>query len=112
MTRSITRRLVSTVMAGALAASAVAAGQVLWGAGSASAATVSQTVTTDNIIATKTVSPAVAHPGETVTSTITFKTSSGLLSVDRYLENLTDFPPAGYVFQGVSGNVWRGPGRT
>ncbi|NKT45291.1 Ig-like domain repeat protein [Rhodococcus hoagii] len=110
MTRSFTRRLVSTVVAGALAASAVAAGQVLWGAGSASAATVSQTVTTDNIIATKTVSPAVAHPGETVTSTITFKTSSGLLSVDRYLENLTDFPPAGYVFQGVSGNVWRGAG--
>ncbi len=65
------------------------------GSRSASAATVSQTVTTDNIIATKTVSPAVAHPGETVTSTITFKTSSGLLSVDRYLENLTDFrPPA------------------
>ncbi|MCA1008900.1 Ig-like domain-containing protein [Rhodococcus hoagii] len=107
MTRSITRRLVSTVVAGAMAASVVAAGQILWGVGSATAAPVSQTITTSNIVATKTVSPAVAHPGETVTSTITFKTNGG---VDRYLNNLTDHPPAGYQLQSVAGNVWRGAG--
>lgn len=110
MNRSIIRRLASTVIAGAMAVGTVAVGQALWGSGAAAAAPISQTVTTDNIIATKTVSPAVAHPGETVTSTITFKTSSGFFSVDRYLENFTDYPPAGYVLQGVTGTVWRGAG--
>ncbi|WFR72774.1 Ig-like domain-containing protein [Prescottella defluvii] len=108
MVRSITRRVASAVVAGAMTVGVAAFGQILWGAGVAAADPVSQTITTDNIIATKTVSPAVAHPGDTVTSTITFKTSSGFFSVDRYLQNLTDFPPAGYVLQGVSGNVWRG----
>lgn len=104
MVRSITRRVAATVVAGAMAVGAAAVGQVLLGAGTAAADPISQTVTTSNIVATKTVEPAVAHPGETVTTTITFKTNGG---VDRYLEYLVDYPPAGYVLQSVTGNVWR-----
>ncbi|GAB2640172.1 Ig-like domain-containing protein [Prescottella soli] len=104
MVRSITRRVASAVVAGAMTVSVAAVGQVLWGAGAAAAAPISQTVTTSNIVATKKVEPAVAHPGETVTTTITFKTNGG---VDRYLEYLVDYPPAGYVLQNVTGNVWR-----
>ncbi len=103
MVRSITRRVASAVVAGAMTVSVAAVGQVLW-AGTAAADPVSQTVTTGNIVATKKVEPAVAHPGETVTTTITFKTNGG---VDRYLEYLVDYPPAGYVLQSVTGNVWR-----
>ncbi|MDH6282210.1 Ig-like domain-containing protein [Prescottella agglutinans] len=104
MVRTITRRVASAVVAGAMTVSVAAVGQALWGAGTAAADPISQTVTTDNIVATKKVEPAVAHPGETVTTTITFKTNGG---VDRYLEYLVDYPPAGYVLQNVTGNVWR-----
>ncbi|RVW06919.1 Ig-like domain repeat protein [Prescottella agglutinans] len=102
--RSISRRVAAAVVAGATAVSVAAVGQVVFGAGTAAADPISQTVTTSNIVATKKVEPAVAHPGETVTTTITFKTNGG---VDRYLEYLVDYPPAGYVLQSVTGNVWR-----
>jgi len=103
--RTISRRVASAVVAGAMTVSVAAVGQVLWGAGTAAADPISQTVTVDNIVATKKVEPAVAQPGDTVTTTITFKTNGG---VDRYLEYLVDYPPVGYVLQSVTGNVYRG----
>ncbi len=94
---------------------AVGVGQLALGGAVASAAPTSATVANSNIRATKTVEPAVAQPGDTVTTTITFKSTDGgtwglASSPDRYLEDFTDYPPAGYVLQGVTASVPRGTG--
>ncbi|PTR22495.1 putative repeat protein (TIGR01451 family) [Rhodococcus sp. OK519] len=102
MARSVMRRAVSKVFVGTLAVAALGVGQALLGGGVASADPMSQTVTTSNISATKTVDNPNPFPGDTVTTTVTFSASGS-----RYMQNFTDFPPADYVLQSVSGKVWR-----
>ncbi|MFC9519123.1 Ig-like domain-containing protein [Nocardiaceae bacterium NPDC056970] len=106
MARSVMRRAVSKVLMGAMAVAALGVGQVALGNGVASAAPVSQTVTADNIRATKTVDNANPFPGDTVVSTVTL----GASGVDRYMQTFTDLPPANYVLQSVNADVWRGDG--
>ncbi|RVW06923.1 Ig-like domain repeat protein [Prescottella agglutinans] len=105
MARSVMRRTVSKVLVGAMAVAALGAGQVAFGSGAASAAPVSETVTTSNIKATKTIDNPNPFPGDTVTSTVVIELDGG---VDRYLRDYTDYPPAGYQLLEAKANVWRG----
>ncbi|WP_254622727.1 Ig-like domain-containing protein [Rhodococcus sp. W8901] len=105
MARSVMRRTVSKMLVGAMAVATLGVGQAVLGGGVAAADPVSQTVTTDNIKATKTIDKPNAFPGDTVVSTVTFQTTN---IIDRYLQNFTDHPPQNYVLQGVTANVWRG----
>lgn len=107
MAGSVMRRAVSKVLVGAMAVATLGAGQIAIGSGVASAAPVSQTVTTNNISATKTVDKANAFPGDTVVSTVTLG-ASGI--IDRYMQTFTDLPPANYVLESVNADVWRGDG--
>lgn len=104
MARSVMRRAVSKVLVGAMAVAALGVGQVALGGGVASATPVSQTVTTDNIRAVKTIDNPTPFPGDTVKTTVVLNTTGG---VDRYLKDFTDLPPAGFVLQSVDANVWR-----
>lgn len=99
------RRTVAKVVAGALTVAALGVGQLALGNGVAAAAgaPAEQTVKTSNITATKKIEPAVAYPGDVVTTTITVKASG----VDRYMQDLTDYPPAGYELQSVTSTAWR-----
>lgn len=91
-------------MVGVVAVAAVGLGQALVGPGTASAAdSSSQTVTTSNITATKTVTPAAALPGQTVEVKVRLDSSG----TDRYMQDYTDYAPADYVLQSVSARVWR-----
>ncbi|MBM4591076.1 hypothetical protein GS507_23255 [Rhodococcus hoagii] len=108
MARSSIRGIVTRVAAGAVLLAAVGLGQVTVGQTVASADpssrdTATQTVTNDNITATKTVTPATSYRGDDVTVKIRL-TSSG---VDRYLREFTDYAPAGYELRSVSAKVWR-----
>ena len=105
MARSVMRRAVSKVLVGAMAVAALGVGQAVLGSGVASAAPVSQTVTTSNIKATKTIDNPNPFPGDTVKVTVAIERDGG---VDRYLRDFTDYPPDGYVLQSASANVWRG----
>ncbi|WP_430335109.1 Ig-like domain-containing protein [Rhodococcus sp. ACT016] len=106
MARSVMRRTVSKLLVGAMAVGALGVGQIAFGGGVASADPVSQTVTTDNITATKAIDKPNAFPGDTVVSTVTLQAKG----VDRYMQTFTDLPPANYVLQSVNANVWRGDG--
>lgn len=91
-------------MVGVVAVAAVGIGQAIVGPGTVSAAaSTSQTVTTSNITATKTVTPAAALPGETVEVKVRLDASG----TDRYMQDFTDYAPADYVLQSVSARVWR-----
>lgn len=91
-------------MVGVVAVAAVGLGQAIVGPGTVSAAeSSSQTVTTSNITATKTVTPAAALPGETVEVKVRLDASG----TDRYMQDFTDYAPADYVLQSVSARVWR-----
>lgn len=104
MTRSSFRSAVSRVVVGVVAVAAVGLGQAIVGPGTVSAAeSSSQTVTTSNITATKTVTPAAALPGETVEVKVRLDASG----TDRYMQDFTDYAPADYVLQSVSARVWR-----
>ncbi|WFR72782.1 hypothetical protein P9209_02340 [Prescottella defluvii] len=105
MARSVMRRTVSKVLVGAMAVAALGAGQVALGGGVASAAPASETVTTSNIKATKTIDNPNPFPGDTVTSTVVIELDGG---VDRYLRDFTDYPPAGYQLLETKANAFRG----
>ena len=106
MARSVMRRAVSKALAGAMAVAALGVGQVAFGSGVASAAPASQTVTTSNITATKTIDKPNAFPGDTVVTTVSLQANG----VDRYMQTFTDLPPSNYVLQSVNASVWRGDG--
>ncbi|GAB2652274.1 Ig-like domain-containing protein [Prescottella soli] len=108
MARSVMRRTVSKVLVGAMAVAALGVGQVALGGGVAAADPVSQTVTTTNITATKTIDKPNAFPGDTVVSTVSLQANG----VDRYMQTFTDLPPSNYVLQSVNASVWRGDGVT
>ncbi|WP_164874124.1 Ig-like domain-containing protein [Rhodococcus spongiicola] len=107
MSRSRMRLLVSTVAAGAMTMAAAGVGQIALGGAVANADTATATVSESGFTATKTVTPAVAYPGDTVTTTIEVVNDSG---ITKYLNYLTDYPPAGYVLESVTGTVYRGTG--
>ncbi len=107
MSRSRARLFVSTVVAGAMTVAAVGVGQLAWGGGVANAATTSGQANGSGMVATKTITPAVAYPGDTVTSTIEVMNPTGVI---KYLNYITDYPPAGFVLQSVTGNVYRSAG--
>ncbi|WP_164873396.1 Ig-like domain-containing protein [Rhodococcus xishaensis] len=107
MSRSRMRLLVSTVVAGAMTMAAAGVGQIALGGAVANATTATATVSGSGLTATKTVTPAVAYPGDTVTTTIEVVNNEGIV---KYLNFLTDYPPAGYVLQSVTGTVYRGTG--
>ncbi|NKV91708.1 hypothetical protein GS923_07665 [Rhodococcus hoagii] len=60
-------------------------------------------MTTSNITATKTVTPAAALPGQTVEVKVRLDASG----TDRYMQDYTDYAPADYVLQSVAARVWR-----
>lgn len=104
MTRSSLRSAVSRVMVGAVAVAALGLGHAAIGPVTASAAeSSSQTVSTSNITATKTVTPAVALPGQTVEVKVRLDASG----TDRYMQDFTDYAPADYLLQSVTARVWR-----
>ena len=105
MARSVMRRTVSKMLVGAMAVATLGVGQAVLGGGVAAADPVSQTVTTSNIKATKTVDNPNPFPGDTVTTTVVIERDGG---VDRYLRDFTDYPPAGYELQKAQANAWRG----
>lgn len=108
MARSSIRGIVTRVTAGAVLLAAVGLGQAVAGQAVAAADpgprdSATQTVTNDNITATKTVTPATAYRGDDVTVKIRLESSG----VDRYLREFTDYAPEGYELRSVSAHVWR-----
>lgn len=107
MARPSIRDILTRATAGAALVAALGLGYAVAGPAAASADvprdSVSQTVTNDNITATKTVTPATAFRGDDVTVKIRIESSG----VDRYLREFTDYAPAGYELRSVSAHVWR-----
>ncbi len=108
MARSSIRGIVTRATASAVLLAAVGLGQAMVGQAIASADpsprdTATQTVTNDNITATKTVTPATAYRGDDVTVKIRIDAKG----TDRYLREFTDIAPVGYELRSVTSRAWR-----
>ncbi|WP_037178065.1 Ig-like domain-containing protein, partial [Rhodococcus sp. UNC363MFTsu5.1] len=98
MSHAVMRRAVAAVSAAAVVALGLGVG-----GGVASAAQTSATVTTTNIVATKTLlGDGSVFPGEVVTYRTEFSVNS---IIDRYLNKITDVHPAGFEYVPGSAKV-------